>query len=98
MIPKIITLANNQYIIKTMEGKIPKKVFQSYDTTIAVVEWVGRSGEITLLKGALDISRTTSKYLYKFLSEYSMILPNYLNKRGIEKLISRGDIRTVDEF
>ena len=98
MIPKVIRLANNQYVVKTVEKTVPKKIFQSYDTTIAVVEWAGRSGEITLLKGALEISRTTSKYLYEFLGVYSMISPSYLNKKSIEKLIERGEICTVEGF
>lgn len=84
----------NQYTIKVGN----KLYFQSYNTVVACIESVGRAGEVTLVRGATDFSRTTSKYLYKFLEENSLINPAYLSKRGIEELIKRGDIKQVEEL
>lgn len=81
----------NQYTIKVGN----KLYFQSYDTVVACIESVGRAGEVTLVQGATDFSRTTSKYLYKFLKENSLINPSFLSKKGIEELVKRGDIREV---
>ena len=86
----------NQYIIKDKEHR--KVYFQSYDTVVACIESVGRAGEVVLVRGATDFSRTTSKYLYSFLEGYSLINPSFLNKKGIAELIKRGDIRQVEEL
>lgn len=94
--PKTNCKVANQYIIKDMENH--KVWFQSYDTMIACVEWAGRTGEVSLLKNACDISRTTSKYLYKFLDGYTLISPSFNNKKGIAELIKQGEIREVESF
>lgn len=94
--PKTNCKVANQYIIKDKDNH--KIYFQSYDTMIACVEWAGRTGEVSLLKNACDISRTTSKYLYKFLEEYTLINSCYNNKKGIAELIKRGEIREVESF
>lgn len=86
----------NQYIIKDRENH--KIYFQSYDTVVACVEYAGRAGEVILVKGACDFSKTTSKYLYKFLDGYTLINPSYNNKKGITELIKRGEIREVESF
>lgn len=86
----------NQYIIKDMENH--KIYFQSYDTVVACVEYAGRAGEVILVKGACYFSKTTSKYLYKFLEEYTLINSCYNNKKGIAELIKRGEIREVESF
>ena len=53
----------NQFIIRDKDVII----FQSYNTVIAK-----KTKTRTILdKKALDYSRTTSKYLYKFLDEYT---------------------------
>lgn len=84
----------NQYTIKVGN----KLYFQSYNTVVACIESVGRAGEVTLIRGATDFSRTTSKYLYKFLEENSLINPIYLSGQGIKELIKRGDIKQVEEL
>lgn len=84
----------NQYTIKVGN----KLYFQSYDTVVACIESVGRAGEVTLVQGATEFSRTTSKYLYKFLEENSLINTSYLSRKGIAELIKRGDIREVKEL
>lgn len=86
----------NQYVI--MDKEHHKTYFQSYETIIACVEYAGRLGDVILLKNACDISKTTSRYLYKFLAENSLINPEYNNKKGIKKLIAQGDIRVVEKF
>tara|TARA_R110000744_G_scaffold86348_1_gene168729 strand:- start:15791 stop:16087 length:297 start_codon:yes stop_codon:yes gene_type:complete len=59
----------NQFII-TMNYK---KMFQSYDTLIAVKEWKQKDGleyqQITLDKNSWDYSKTTGKYRNLFLGE-----------------------------
>ena len=94
--PKTNCKVANQYIIKDRDNR--KVYFQSYDTVIACIESVGRAGEIILIKGACNISKTTSKYLYRFLEGYSLISPEYNKKKGIKELIKRGEIREVESF
>lgn len=84
----------NQYTIK--DGN--KLYFQSYDTVVVCIIGCGRSGEVVLVKGATDFSKTTSKYLYKFLGENSLIYHEFLNKRGINELVKRGEIKEVKSF
>lgn len=84
----------NQYTIK--DGN--KLYFQSYDIVVACIIGCGRSGEVVLVKGATDFSKTTSKYLYKFLGENSLIYHEFLNKRGINELVKRGEIKEVESF
>ena len=75
----------NQFLIE--EGG--KKVFQSYNSTIAIVE----NDKITLGVD-WDYSRTTSKHLYLFLEEYTNInFYGVANKRKyIKKLIEENKI------
>lgn len=80
----------NQFIIRDED----KVFFQSYNSTIAKIERIGLSKEITL--GAdWNYSTTTSKYLYMFLEEEAgFTLYNISNKRAyIEKLIKEGVIK-----
>ena len=75
----------NQFLIE--EGE--KKVFQSYNSTIAIVE----NDKITL--GCdWNYSTTTSKHLYLFLEEFTNInFYGITNKRKyIEKLIKENKI------
>ena len=59
----------NQFVI-TMKNKL---IFQSYDTTIAMIEWKQKNGleyqQITLDANSWDYSTTTSKYRNIFLQE-----------------------------
>ena len=71
----------NQFIIKTKN----EVYFQSYETTIAKVNKRSMyNDEIILDNNALDYSRTTSKYLYKFLG---------MNRKTIEELIKTKEIK-----
>lgn len=78
----------NQFVIK--HGR--SLYLQSYDTVIARIDNCGRSGEVFLIDGAPNFSKTTSKYLYQFLRENSLISEAYCNKKGIAELIKRGEI------
>lgn len=64
--------------------------FQSYNTVIAHV----KDGHVSIVKGGLDYSTTTNKWLYQFLSEESYY--SNLNKRKMEKLIASGEIEEVE--
>lgn len=74
--------APNQFIIN-MEGY---KVFQSYNSTIAIVNW---SNDSITLGGDWDYSRTTSKYLYNFLRDLGL---DVYRKEDILKAIKEGKI------
>lgn len=90
---KVITLANNQYALFTESGSV---VFQSYETAIARIDGIGRAGDVFLTKNACEYSRTTSKYLYRFLQEYSLIESSFCNKKGIKALMQDGSIQEVE--
>lgn len=72
----------NQFVItiKTKKGTI--RVFQSYDTTIAVKD---EDGQITLDKNYWDCSVTTSTYRGRFLGENTKETRKKIEK-GIYKL------------
>lgn len=76
----------NQFKIFTFDGVY----FQSYNTVIAHV----KDGHVSIVKGGLDYSTTTNKWLYKFLSEESRY--SNLNKHKMEKLIASGEIEEVE--
>ena len=75
----------NQFVISG-DSKV---IFQSYDSTICIVEY--KNGEIHITLGKhWDYSKTTSKYLYQFLrAECGML---NLNKKVIEDAIKNGKI------
>jgi len=72
-IPKALNVwgVPNQIIITTREGKY----FQSYDTTIAFVDNFGR----VILDINWKYSKTTSKYLHKFLGVDTKTIQNKVN-------------------
>lgn len=78
----------NQFIIESTE----KIVFQSYDSTIAVVE-----GQKLTLGKDWNYSATTLKHLYKFMDEYAcsysiMVMSSSNKRREIQRLIDDGII------
>ncbi len=76
----------NQFVFD-VDGKT---YFQSYETIIACIN----NGKVVLDTNALNYSRTTSKYLYRFLE--GVIPYDYLNKMDIQKLIDAGKIETTN--
>lgn len=71
----------NQFIIRDSRKAI---YFQSYKSIVARIDNTG----LTLDAKTWDYSRTTSKYLHRFLaSEYRT-----MNKKEIEKAIESGEI------
>lgn len=56
----------NQFIITITTKKGTKRIFQSYNSVIAVKD---ENGNITLNKSKWDCSPTTSKYRNQFLGE-----------------------------
>jgi hypothetical protein len=53
----------NQFIIEDGD----KRIFQSYDSTIASIEYAPQSREVLIDPNYFDYSRTTMKYLKEFL-------------------------------
>lgn len=90
---RIDQLATNQIVV--LHDK--KAYFFSYETLIAKIEGVGRTGEVFLDARACEYSKTTSKWLYIFLQDYSCINPLYCNKKGIKKLMDKGEIQLLKE-
>ena len=84
----------NQFIIRDTD----KVIFQSYNSTIAMVEKIGLTKRQITLGADWNYSTTTSKYLYMFLEEEAgFTLYNINNKRAyIEKLIK--EITTLWRF
>ena len=76
----------NQFIIYAGD----EIYFQSYATVIACVN---SDGELILCDGALDFSKTTNKYLYKFINEFTSYSADFINRKNIEKEISAGNIK-----
>lgn len=76
---QVITLANNQMVIKSDT----EYTFFSYDQKIA--EYSENTGVIEV--GSLwDYSKTTLKYFKKFIDDYTNM--DYLSKGQFEKLLS----------
>mgnify|MGYP003155328905 CR=1 FL=1 len=71
----------NQFLIKTKK----EVYFQSYQTIIAIKK-LSHHGtyKIILDTNALDYSRTTSKYLYKFLGMNRKQLEEYIKNKNIK--------------
>lgn len=59
---KLTTYAPNQYVINTDE----KTVFQSYETVVATLQ----DGKVSIKEGQPQ-SKTTAKYLNRFLQDYT---------------------------
>jgi len=74
----------NQFIITTYESGLPTFTFQSYATIIAQK----RPGGVYLDTSSMDYSRTTSKYLYRFLS--------VTGKKEVQTRINTGVYRVTD--
>ena len=79
----VYQLANNQFVV--VGDTI---VFQSYSTIVAKII----NHEVFLVDGALDFSRTTSKYLCRFLKEYAGL---DVNTKTLRKLLASGEIKTL---
>lgn len=59
-----------------------KTIFQSYDSTIAILDYENRTLTIWI---DWDYSKTTSKHFYLFLSDYCFL--NWFNKKAVLNLI-----------
>ena len=90
---KINQLSQNQIVV--LHDK--KAYFFSYETLVARVDSVGRSGEVYIRPDFANLSKTTSKWLYQFLQGYSCINPLYCNKKGLQALMKTGEVQTLKE-
>lgn len=79
----------NQFVISEWHnGSMVKATFQSYDSIICVMDFSGDDTEIVLDQQYWDYSRTTLKYLERFLELHS--------KKEIEAKIKNGEYVLVD--
>lgn len=83
----------NQFVITNYDDFNNTVTFQSYNSTICVVDFNKQGAERLTLGRHWDYSRTTSKYLYQFLREYFGLSAN---KKSLETAIKNQDI-TYDE-
>ena len=67
--------------------------FYSYNTEIAQISFNGNKGELIQLTNYYDYSRTTSKYLYKFINTYTD--HDIRNKKDLEKFIKDNNITII---
>ena len=77
---KVEQLQANQFVVLFDNGKI----FQSYDSIIAIQLF----NDKVYLTDKWNYSKTTSKYLYEFLREYTLF--NVKCKKDVERLIKEG--------
>ena len=80
----------NQFIITGEENGKKVVTFQSYESRICDIVYDCGMGFDCLIRLGRDwdYSRTTSKYLYQFLTDYGFAELN--NKKAIESAINRG--------
>lgn len=76
----------NQFVISG-DSKI---IFQSYDSTICVIDHNKEGAEHITLGAHWDYSKTTAKYLYQFLKEFAGMYN--LNKKAIETAINNREV------
>ena len=79
----------NQFVITNYDDFNNTVTFQSYNSTIAIVDFNKQGAERLTLGRHWDYSRTTSKYLYQFLREYFGISAD---KKSLETAIKNKDI------
>ena len=72
----------NQFVITVETNKGTKRIFQSYDTVIAVRD---EDGTVTLDENSWDYSQTTARYRNNFLCEKTAETRRKI-KNGIYKL------------
>lgn len=82
---KIKSITKNQYLVYT-SGKV---YLQSYDSVVACKS----VGENPILYKNWDYSRTTMKYVSKFLSD---VFKKHITKKEIIKLVKENKIIIVD--
>ena len=78
---KIKVIAKNQFLFY-VDGKV---FLQSYDSVVACKS----DGEIPILYKDWDYSRTTMKYVNKFLSD---VFKKHITKKDIDKMEKEGKI------
>ncbi len=74
----------NQFEIIQTKKDYCKHIFQSYSTIIAQIEYKNNGKQIVFDTDALNYSRTTNRYLYKFM---------LMNRKEIDKLIKENKIK-----
>jgi len=74
---EVIVIAKNQFVVVFKNGY----VFQSYDS---IISCHNKELKITKLFPGWNMSKTTTKYLIKFLNEYCGA--NIENKKDIEEI------------
>jgi hypothetical protein len=86
-------VANQILIFEKSKGGKMNIFFQSYDTIICKITTGTGADKITLDCNALEYSRTTSKYLYNFLDNFSIIHAGK-RKKEILEAIKNKEIKT----
>ena len=82
LLSKVTTLGNNQLVTHITSNTCDFFTFQSYDSIVCIIDYKDKS--ITFGKN-YDYSKTTLKYLYRFLMIYYCV--DDYNKKYIQKMI-----------
>ena len=85
---RIDNMAVNQTVVMTGE----ETIFFSYETPVAKID----HGFLVLSRNAFEYSRTTTKYLMRFIREYTPFNP--ANKKAVYKLVEDGFVYVQDEL
>lgn len=88
---RINQIANNQVVVTHDR----KAFYFSYEIPIAKVEGPGRAGEVFICPDFANLSKTSMKWLYVFLQDYSCINPAYCNKKGLQALMKTGEVQML---
>lgn len=78
---KIKVIAKNQFLINIED----KTYLQSYDSVVACKS----VGEVPILYKDWDYSRTTMKYVSRFLSD---VFNEHITKKDIDKMVKEGKV------
>jgi hypothetical protein len=81
----------NQFEIIQTKKDYTKHIFQSYSTIIAEIEYKNSKRKIVFDTHALNYSRTTNRYLYKFMK--SKFHFSAMNRKKIDELIEQKKIK-----
>ncbi len=81
----------NQFEITQRKKDSTKYIFQSYSTVIAQIEYKNNNRKIIFDTDALNYSRTTNRYLYKFMK--SKFHFSTMNRKKIDELIKEKQIK-----
>ncbi len=80
----------NQFVITQNDSKNNSVTFQSYDSTICIIDYNAEGANRVTLGKHWNYSTTTAKYLYQFLRDFAGMYN--VNRKAVETAIRNKDI------